>query len=131
MRPLRILLVDDSPEFLESATRFLSADPQIEIVGCALSGAEAVEQVTCVQPDMVLMDWMMPGMSGLEATQRIKVCPSTPSVVILTFYDNAEYRAVALAAGADGYVTKSEFGAALLPLIHALFDDTVNVFPHV
>ncbi len=64
-------------------------------------------------------------MNGLEATHHIKGCPSTPSIVILTLYDNAEYRAAALAAGADGYVTKSEFGTTLLPLIHTLFDKTV------
>jgi len=125
MPPIRILLVDDSPEFLESATRFLSTDPRIEIVGCVSSGAEAVEQVTRVQPDLVLIDWGMPGMNGLEATHLIKTCPTVPSVLILTMYDNAEYRAAARAAGADGYVTKSEFGTALLPFIHALFDDTV------
>jgi DNA-binding NarL/FixJ family response regulator len=123
--PIRILLVDDSPEFLESATRFLSTDPRIEIVGCALSGAEAVEQVTRVQPDLVLMDCGMPGMNGLEATHNIKAWPGAPRVVILTLHDNAEYRAAAQAAGADGYVTKSEFGMALLPFIHTLFDDTV------
>ena len=125
MLPIRILLVDDSPEFLESATRFLSADPRIEIVGRALSGAEAMEQVTRAQPDLVLMDCRMTGMNGLEATRNIKAWPGAPSVIILTFYDDAEYRAAARAAGADGYITKSEFGTALLPFIHALFDDTV------
>ena len=125
MFPIRVLLVDDSPEFLESATRFLSTDHQIKIVGRALSGAEAIEQVALVQPDLVLMDWAMPGMNGLEATSHIKARPGAPSVVILTLYDNVEYRVAAQAAGADGYVTKSEFGTALLPVIHTLFDDEV------
>ena len=126
MLPIRILLVDDSPEFLETATRFLSADARIEIAGRALSGADAIEQVARVHPDLVLMDWGMPGMSGLEATHRIKAGPGAPGVVIVTLHDDIEYRGAAQAAGADGYVTKSEFGQALFPLIHALFGDPVR-----
>jgi DNA-binding NarL/FixJ family response regulator len=127
MLPIRILLVDDSPEFLESAARFLSADSQIEIVGRALSGAEAMAQVARIHPDLVLMDWGMPGMSGLEATHHLKVRPDAPSIVILTVYDDAEYRAAARAMGADGYVAKSEIGTELLPAIHTLFDELTPV----
>jgi DNA-binding NarL/FixJ family response regulator len=127
MLPVRILLVDDSPEFLEAATRFLSTDPQIAIAGRALSGVEAMEQVTRVHPDLVLIDWEMPGMSGLETTHNIKARPDAPSVIILTLHDNVEYRAAAQAAGADGYVTKSDFGTELLPCIHALLDGSVSV----
>jgi len=123
MLPIRILLVDDSRDFIESAIRFLSADAQLEIVGCALSGAEAIDQIARVQPDLVLMDWAMPGMSGLEATHQIKAGPGAPGVVIVTLHDNLEYRAAARAAGADGYVAKSELGQALLPLIHQLSGD--------
>jgi len=67
------------------------------------------------------MDVAMPGMNGLEATRQIKARPAAPRVVILTFYDNPEYRAVAQTVGADGFVTKSDFAAQLLPLIYALF----------
>jgi len=108
MSPVRILLVDDSPEFLESAARFLSADPQIEIVGCALSGAEAMAQVARVHPDLVLMDWRMPGMSGPEATRHLKARPDAPSVVFLTVYDETEYRAAARSMGADGYCRQNQ-----------------------
>jgi len=75
MLPIRILLVDASPKFLGSATRFLSEDPGIEFVGRALLCAEAIQQVALVHPDPVLMDWEMPGMSGLEATHHIKARP--------------------------------------------------------
>jgi len=119
--PIRILLVDDSPEFLESATRFLSVDPHIEIVGRALAGHDALEQVARLRPDLVLMDLAMPEMNGLEATHHIKAQPGAPCVVILTLYDNSEYRAVAETVGADGFLSKSEFGTQLLPLIHTLF----------
>jgi DNA-binding NarL/FixJ family response regulator len=121
MLPLRILLVDDSPIFLESATRFLAMDARLEIVGQVLSGGEALEQVPRLCPDLVLMDLAMPGINGLEATRQIKAQPSAPHVVILTLNDSNEYRAAAEAVGADGFVTKSEIGTALLPLIHSLF----------
>jgi PAS domain S-box-containing protein len=119
--PIRILLVDDSPGFLQSAASFLSADPLFEIVGLALSGRDALEQVAQLHPDLVLMDLAMPEMNGLEATRHIKAQPGGPRVVILTLHDNPEYQAAAQAVGADGFVAKSEFGAQLLPLIHGLF----------
>lgn len=118
--PFRILVVDDSPAFLESATRFLSVDARLEIVGQALSGKEALEQVNLLHPDLVLMDLAMPGMNGLEATRLLKAQSQAPYVVLLTLYDNSEYRNAAVAVGADGFVAKSDFGVSLLPLLHAL-----------
>jgi DNA-binding NarL/FixJ family response regulator len=121
MPPVRTLLVDDSLAFLESAARFLHDNDRIEIVGRAFSGREAVEQVTQLRPDLVLMDLAMPDMNGLEATTLIKPQPNAPYIVILTLSDSKEYRVAATAAGADGFVTKSDFGVALLPLIESLF----------
>lgn len=117
----RILLVDDNLGFLESAGHFLALDRQIEIVGRAPSGQEALRQVAQLKPDLVLMDLAMPEMDGLEATRQIKKLPDAPRVIILTLHDNAEYRAAAKAAQADGFIAKSEFGTQLLPLIHAMF----------
>ena len=117
---MRILLVDDNKEFLGVAERFLSADPQIEVVGRAHSGAEAIDSVSRLKPDLVLMDIAMPEMNGLEATRKIKDQPDPPLVVVLTLYDNPEYRAVAQEIPSDGFLSKSEFGTRLLPLIHAL-----------
>ena len=121
MTSVRTLLVDDSPEFLGAAARFLATDPEIEIVGHALSARKAIEEVTRLQPDLVLMDVAMPGMNGFAATRQIKERPNPPRVIVLTLYDNDEYRAQARAAGADGFVAKSEFGTQLLPLIHTLY----------
>ncbi len=117
---MRLLLVDDNKEFLDVAERFLSADPQIEVVGRAHSGAEAIDSVSRLKPDLVLMDIAMPDMNGLEATRKIKEQPDPPLVVILTLYDNPEYRDVAEEIRADGFLSKSEFGTQLLPLIHEL-----------
>jgi DNA-binding NarL/FixJ family response regulator len=119
--PRRILLVDDSAEFLDSASHFLTADPRIEIVGRACSARVALEQVSLLKPDLVLMDLSMPEMNGLEATRRLKARPDSPRVVVLTLYDHPEYRAAAAAARADGFVAKSDLGNHLLPLINRLF----------
>ena len=123
MPPLRILLVDDNAQFLDVAARTLAAVPAIEIVGRALSGRDALEQVTQLQPDLVLMDVAMPNMNGLEATRHIKARPDAPRVVMLTLYDAPEYRAAAEAVGADDFISKAEFDAQVLPLIHALRDE--------
>ena len=116
----RVLLVDDSPEFLESAVHFLAEDPAIEVVGRVFSGRGALEQLPVLKPDLVLMDVSMPEMNGLEATRRIKAQDDDLRVILLTLHDNPEYRAAAQAAKADGFVAKSELGIELLPLIHQL-----------
>jgi DNA-binding NarL/FixJ family response regulator len=118
---VRVLLVDDSVEFLESAERYLSADPLVQVVGRARSAAEAMVQIPLLKPHLVLMDIHMPGLNGLQATCGIRVLPNAPCVVILTLYDNAEYRRAAEAAGADAFVSKSELSTELLPLIHRMF----------
>ncbi len=114
MPRIRLLLVDDNLDFMDSVTRFLSTDPRFEVVGRALSGLAAVHMISVLQPDVVLMDWAMPGMSGLEATREIKAFPNPPRVVILTLYDNAEYRAAAASAKADGFVAKSDLSRLTL-----------------
>jgi two-component system, chemotaxis family, chemotaxis protein CheY len=118
---MRILIVDDNKEFLGVAERFLLSDPQIEVVGTAHSGPEAIDSVIRLKPDLVLMDIAMPEMNGLEATRKIKEEPDPPLVVILTLYDNPEYRDVAKEIRADGFLSKSEFGTRLIPLIHELW----------
>ena len=126
MTLVRTLLVDDSPEFLGAAARFLATDPEIEIVGYALSARKAIEEVARLQPDLVLMDVAMPEMNGFVATRQLKERPNPPRVIVLTLYDNDEYRAQAQSAGADGFVAKSEFGTQLLPLIHTLYQPPVH-----
>ena len=126
MTPLRVLLVDDSPRFLQLAARYLAADSRIEIVGSALSGREALEQVTALQPDLVFMDVAMPDMNGLEATRAIKERAGAVRVVIVTLYDNAEYRAAAQRVGADGFLAKSEFVTEVFDVITSLIDPAAS-----
>ena len=126
MSPIRVLLVDDSLEFLQAASHFLSSDPRIEVVGQFLYAGDALNHVQDLCPDLVLMDLAMPIINGLEATRRIKAQNRPPRVIILTMYDNKEYYSASKAAMADGFVTKSEFGVQLLPLILNMFAERLK-----
>jgi DNA-binding NarL/FixJ family response regulator len=121
MESVRTMLVDDNPEFLEAAIRFLSSSPHIQVIGSTLSAEDALTQIKTLNPDLVILDFAMPNMSGIEATRIIKNKTNPPRVIILTLHDNPEYRKASEAALADGFVTKSNFGMELLPLIDNLF----------
>jgi DNA-binding NarL/FixJ family response regulator len=123
MSPIRVLLVDDSHEFLQAAAHFLSSDPRIEVIGQFQAAEDAIHQVDRLHPDLVLMDLAMPEMNGLEATRLIKEHERPPRVIILTMYDDGEYHNATEAVKADGFVTKSEFGAVLIPLILSMFSE--------
>lgn len=101
-----VMLVDDHAMVRGGVRAFLEAQPGIEIVGEAGSGEEAVRQVATLAPDVVLMDLVMPGMGGIEATQRVRqVSPRTQVVVLTSFHDDS-YIFPAIKAGALSYILK-------------------------
>lgn len=108
MTPLRTLLVDDNQTFLRTIVSLLSDSAEIEIVGQATSGEEAVRVAPLLGPDLVLMDMAMPGINGLEATRQLKVDSGGPCVAILTAHDDDIYRSAAFAAGADDFIPKHD-----------------------
>jgi DNA-binding NarL/FixJ family response regulator len=118
--PLRVFLVDDSELFLAALTDSLGALPYLSVIGCARSALQALTQVGQMQADVVVMDIAMPGLNGLEATRCLKALPDAPYVVILTMEDNVEYRAAAAAAGADGFVNKTNCDDELPTLLTTL-----------
>ncbi len=118
---IKTLIVDDSSDFLEVEKGFLSMEPHIEIIGEALTGMQSIEMTLKLKPDLVLMDLALPDISGIEATKKIKETENPPYVVILTLYDNPEYKGLAEKSGADGFITKSEFATRLITVINNLF----------
>ncbi len=114
---LKVLLVDDNPEFISAAQRLLSLDPEIRIVGKASSGEQALKMLNEQRPDLVLLDIAMPGLNGLETAKKIKEGTTVPKIIILTLYENAEYRDVAKTLSLDGFISKTDFGTKLYPLI--------------
>jgi len=109
MKPIRVLVVDDSADFLKGASLWLSGESRIEVVATGGSGSEALELIETHRPELVLMDVAMPGMSGFEATRRIKSVEGSPHVLLLTFHESETARQEAWAAGADGLVAKADF----------------------
>ncbi|WP_371519186.1 response regulator [Kitasatospora sp. NBC_01300] len=104
---IRVVLVDDQP-LIRTGLRVLIADtPDLEVVGEAGNGAEAVELVARLRPDVAVMDIRMPGMDGIEATRRITADPGLPThVLVLTTFDDDDYVYGALRAGAAGFLVK-------------------------
>jgi DNA-binding NarL/FixJ family response regulator len=102
----RILVVDDQELVRAGLVKLLEAEPDFHVVGQAADGADAVEGVARVKPDVVLMDVRMPRMDGIEATRRIAAREQPPRVLILTTFDLDEYVFDALKAGASGFLLK-------------------------
>jgi DNA-binding NarL/FixJ family response regulator len=120
MEPVRVLVVDNDPEFGRSTVQFLSTEPRIEIVGRSASAADALRHAAETHPHLVLIRWDPPDVDALAATRQLKAQPHPPLVAVLCPLNNGEYRAAVEAAGADGAVATSEMGTQLLPLIFRL-----------
>jgi DNA-binding NarL/FixJ family response regulator len=117
---IRVLLVDDHGIIRDALYYLLSAQGDIHVVGTAVDGQDAVEQVRLDCPDVIVMDIAMPRMDGLQATREIcKFCPAT-RVVMLTIYDSREHIKQAMKAGAQGYVLKDAAGKELVEAVRTL-----------
>ena len=129
MSPIRLLLVDDHAVVRAGLKMLLSADPNMEIVGEAETGAQALQLVKELAPDVVLMDISMPDMNGIEATRRIKEQFPDVAVLALTMHEDDQYFFEMLAAGASGYVPKRAAPNDLLAAIRAVWNGGVFLFP--
>lgn len=127
MRTIRVLLVDDSEEFLNSAVRFLANDSRVSVVGRASGGQEGIRLAGELGPDLVLIDLVMPVMNGLVATRLIKELPAPPLVAIVTLHDGPEYQRSAEEAGGDAFLSKSRFAECMPALLDAVFTRLVSL----
>ena len=116
--PVRVVLVDDDPLVRAGLTLMLGGAPRLELVGEAGDGAEALDVIDRVRPDVVLMDIRMPRVDGLTATQRLAERPNPPKVIVLTTFDADEYVVRALAGGATGFLLKDTSPPAIVDAIH-------------
>ncbi|EKU49189.1 MULTISPECIES: response regulator transcription factor [Brevibacterium] len=127
--PIRVIVVDDDPMVVTGIKGILSTTDDIETVGSALSGEDALDQVALHFPDIVLMDIRMPGIGGIEAIERLTNSVRPPKVVALTSFDSDDYLYRALEAGAAGYLVKDIGPSALAEAIRRVHADEPFVSP--
>lgn len=127
---IRVLVVDDHPVVRAGMVALLGEQPDVEVVGEAGTGAEALALVPRLAPDVVLMDLRMPVMDGAEATARLRAEPGAPEVLVLTTYDTDADIVRAVEAGARGYLLKDTAPAVLADAIRrAALGETVLAPP--
>ena len=119
MSPVRVLVVDDQALFREALGTLLGARPEVEVVGEAGDGQQALERAAARQPDVVLMDLHMPVLDGIAATRRLRVEHPAVRVLALTTFDDDEDVFAALRAGAVGYLLKDVSGDRLVEALLA------------
>ena len=117
MEKIKVLIVDDQLDLAEEIASVLRTDSQLEVIGLAGDGFEALKKMTENLPDVVLLDIRMPNMNGVVATQRIKTEYPDVKVLILTTFDDSDYILSAINNGASGYLLKDIGGEALIAAI--------------
>lgn len=117
---VRVLLVDDHEVVRAGLKALLEASGQVQIVGQASSGDEAVDKAQTLEPDIVIMDLAMPGTDGVEATRRITELDTEAKILVLTIHDEDEFLVPAMEAGAAGFLNKSVADTDLLGAVEAL-----------
>lgn len=120
MAAIRVLLADDHAVLRDSLRAFLSLHPDIEVVGEAADGAEAVAQVRSLRPDLLLLDLAMPGIGGLEVLRAVRGETPECQVLVLTQHEAPDYILAALQSGARGYLLKRAGGAEVVQAIRAV-----------
>jgi len=129
MQKIRVLLVDDHGIFRAGVRLLLQSQPDVEVVGEASDGREAVRLARELTPDVVLMDISMPGVDGFEATREIRRLSERISVLALTMYESEEQLFRIIEAGANGYVPKKAVPTDLLAAIRAVHREGAFLHP--
>ena len=117
---IKVFLADDHAVVRDGMTALMEAEQDIQVVGTAGNGQQAVEQIKKIQPDIVVMDIAMPELNGIDATRKIsETCPSV-KVIMLSMHDSSEHIYQALKAGARGYLLKESAGKEVINAVHAV-----------
>ena len=129
--PIRVLVVDDQQLLRAGFRVILESEADIEVVGEAADGVEALELARDTRPDVVLMDVRMPRLDGLTATERLLASAAPPRVVVLTTFDQNEYVVRALRAGAYGFLLKDAPASRLLTAVRAAASGEALIEPSI
>jgi NarL family two-component system response regulator LiaR len=129
MDPIRILLVDDHAVVRSGLSRFLMVNKDMELVGEASDGAEAIQMAAKLHPDIILMDLKMPGIDGITATREILNLAPQTKIIALTSFSEQNMVQGALQAGAIGYLQKNVTAAELANAIHSAYIGRMTLSP--
>ncbi len=131
MKKIRLLVADDHKIFRQGITKLLEQEPDLQVVGEAADGREAVKKATELKPDLVLMDIAMANLNGLEATKQIKkVLPET-KIIMVTMHKNEEYILQSFQAGGSGYILKEGAVEELVNAIRSIYQDKSFLSPTI
>jgi len=128
---IKVLIADDHAVVREGTRRILEQEPDMEVVGEAGDGEEAVNLATSLKPDVAIIDIAMPKLDGIEATKRIKAILPSINVLILSAYDDDQFIFSLLEAGAAGYLLKSIRGRELIDAIRAVYSGESVLHPSI
>ncbi len=131
MNKIKVLIADDHALFREGTRSLIDHEKDMEVVGEASDGEEAIKLVNELHPHLVLMDIAMPKVNGIEATRRIKIDNPATAVLILTAYDNDQYIVALLEAGAAGYLLKNVSGSDLVNAIRSVHAGEAVLHPAI
>jgi DNA-binding NarL/FixJ family response regulator len=120
MSPIRVVLADDHPVVRTGIRNLLNRSEEIEVVGEATSGTEALKMVEDLKPDVLLLDMEMPGMKGVEVAQHLHQIGTDTKILALSAYDDKQYILELLESGASGYLTKEEAPETILDAIQGV-----------
>ena len=129
MAKIRVLLADDHAIVREGVRLLLNTQPDVQVIGEATNGEQAIELARALAPDILLMDIGMPGMNGLEATRALKKELPSVNILVLTMHEGDDYFFRILAAGASGYLLKGASSEELLSAIRAVHQGGVYLYP--
>ena len=131
MNKIKVIIADDHVLFREGTRNLIDREKDIEVIGEASDGQEAIELVSKLLPHVVLMDIAMPEVNGIEATKIIKAQHPSTAVLILTAYDNDQYIIALLEAGAAGYLLKNVSGSNLVNAIRSVHAGEAVLHPTI
>jgi DNA-binding NarL/FixJ family response regulator len=128
---LRVLVADDNEMYGAMLARFVASHPELKVVGSVRDGGEAIAMASLLQPDVVLMDVFMPGMSGVEATRALAAMNTPAKVIALTAHRAPDTEELCLGAGASAFLLKADVDLKLLDVICGLAVPTAGAEPTV
>ncbi|WP_094603837.1 Transcriptional regulatory protein DegU [Sporomusa silvacetica DSM 10669] len=127
--PIKIVIADDHALLRQGIKNVLSLEPDLNVIGEAADGEEAISKIESLKPDILLLDVNMPHMNGLEVTKRLKADNTPVKVIILTIHDDQSYVLEVIKSGADGYLLKDIEPGMLVKAIRLVYAGQSFIYP--